>query len=230
MKSCNHILDIVSRQADSILLMHSAAGKDSIALLDMLSKRFKRVVCVFMYLVKDLAFIDKYIEYQERRYPNCVFIKVPHFVLLRMIRFGELGIKPNPDIRLLKLTDIVDEVCRKEGIDWACMGFKKSDSLNRRLMLNTYEMGGIHRGKQRCYPLTDWKNKDVLNYIKKNNLIRPIKYDNAQSSDVDPKNGAWLKWCKSKYPDEYRKILSQFPLAGAFLFEYEQKNADTQRV
>ena len=33
-----------------------------------------------------------------------------------------------------------------------------------------------------------------------------------------------------KKTSEYRKILSQFPLAGAFLFEYEQKNADTQRV
>lgn len=218
------IVNLVAKETNEVVLMHSAAGKDSIALLDMLSSKFERIVCTFMYAVKDLSFIDKYIAYQEKRYPNCEFVQVPHFMLLRMMRFGQLGIKPNPDIKLYNLAQLSEQVCKKYDIDWRIMGFKKSDSLNRRLMLNTYELGAINRDTKCAYPLSNLKNKDVLKYIELKKLIRPIKYDNAQSSDVDPRSGAWLEWCKKNYPDDYKKVIRQFPLAGAFLFEYEQKN------
>lgn len=215
------IISSLALQVEEIVLMHSAAGKDSIALLDMCSKHFKRIVCVFMYVVDDLSFINKYIKYQERRYPNCTFISIPHFVLLRMLRNGELGTKPNPDIKLYNLTQIMDTICHKYNIEWSVIGFKKSDSLNRRLMLNTYP-NGINTKNKRCYPLADWKNKDVLAYIERNKLIKPIKYDNAQSSDVDPKSGSWLKWCKTNYPQDFNKIISTFPHSGAILYNHEQ--------
>ena len=53
--------EIAKRGVEEVILFHSASGKDSIALLDILAPRFKRVVCVFMYIVKDMEHISRYI-------------------------------------------------------------------------------------------------------------------------------------------------------------------------
>ncbi|SDE24848.1 sulfate adenylyltransferase subunit 2 [Riemerella columbipharyngis] len=49
----------LSEKTDRVLLFHSANGKDSIALLEMLSPHFKEIKCVYM--VKNLNHINKYI-------------------------------------------------------------------------------------------------------------------------------------------------------------------------
>ena len=167
-----HIIEKVAARAERVVLFHSAAGKDSIALLDMLSPRFKEVVCVFMYVVKDLEHIDKYIRWAERKYANARFVKMPHFMLSRYIKGGEYGIKADPKQKLYNMSMLMDEICIRENIEYVCVGFKKADSMNRRLMLNTYE-DGISNTK-RFYPFTDWKNKDVLAYIKSKKLVSPI--------------------------------------------------------
>ena len=45
---------------------------------------------------------------------------------------------PNPKIKLLKLADVDNAMRLKFGIDYVFYGMKKADSMNRRLMLNTY--------------------------------------------------------------------------------------------
>lgn len=215
------IISEARKEASSIVLFSSITGKDSIVLTDLLSKHFEEVLCVFMYMVPGISFVDKYLNWQQAKYPNCRFIQVPHFVLLQMIRNGELGIKQDKTVRKLNLATLSSEICKKHGIEWSCYGFKKTDSLNRRLMLNTYEYSGLNRNNKKIYPLADWKDKDVLAYIKANKLLPPVKYDAKRSSDIDPKDGAFLYWCKNNYPEDYNKIVAQFPLAEGYLFEYE---------
>lgn len=216
------IIEKVAARTDRVVLFHSAAGKDSIALLDMLSPRFKEVVCVFMYVVKDLEHIDKYIRWAERRYANARFMKIPHFMLSRYIKGGEYGIKPDPKQKLYNMAMLMDEVVLKTGIKYVCVGFKKSDNMNRRLMLNGY-VDGVNESTKRFYPLQDWKNKDVLAYIKMKGLVSPIAYDNHRSSGVDVGSGTFLYWLKQNYPQDLEKVLKAFPLSGAYLFEYETK-------
>ena len=69
----------LSAKVDRVILFHSGAGKDSIALLNMMSPYFKEIVCVYMYMVKDLEHINRYILWAEKRYPNCRFIQTPHY-------------------------------------------------------------------------------------------------------------------------------------------------------
>ena len=57
----NEILKNLKQLADSVILFHSATGKDSIVLLDLLIKRGFKVQPVFMYMVKGLSFIENYI-------------------------------------------------------------------------------------------------------------------------------------------------------------------------
>lgn len=71
----------LSRKHDRVILFHSGAGKDSICLLNMMAPYFKEIVCVFMYTVKDLEHLNRYINWAENKYPNCRFIQTPHYGL-----------------------------------------------------------------------------------------------------------------------------------------------------
>ena len=50
----------VRQQSDGAVLFCSL-GKDSLVCLDLMYPRFSRIVCVFMYFVKDLDHIDRWI-------------------------------------------------------------------------------------------------------------------------------------------------------------------------
>lgn len=51
MKKAIDIIETVAKKTDRVILFHSASGKDSIALLDLISPYFKEVVCAYMYVV-----------------------------------------------------------------------------------------------------------------------------------------------------------------------------------
>ena len=141
LKRAREIINDVSKKTDSILFFHSLSGKDSIVLLDLCYKKFKRVIVVFMYLVKDLEHIMRYYNYAKAKYPNIEFVQVPHYALFNYIKTGYMGIKQNTKQRQWTLADITEKLREKLGVEWACYGFKQSDSLNRRLMLRSYTDG-----------------------------------------------------------------------------------------
>lgn len=216
------IIKDVSKQSKSAILFHSANGKDSIALLDLMRPHFDNILCVYMYIVPELEHINKYIHYAEKKY-NVYFIQIPHFVLHSYIKNGYMGIKKNEKIGLPNLSTITDKIRIKYGKDWAFFGFKQSDSLNRRLMLRTYENNAINHKNKKCYPLSEWKNKDVLKYIETKQLINPIHYGGvSQSSGTSINDINFLLYCKKYYPNDYKQILSYFPLAEIKVYKYEQ--------
>ena len=99
------IIGIMSQRTDSILLMHSLSGKDSIALLDLCYPHFKRIVCVFMYMLPDLDHLKPYHRYAQVKYPRCEWLQVPHYALYSYIKTGYLGCECNPSQRLWKLVN-----------------------------------------------------------------------------------------------------------------------------
>lgn len=86
-----NVIDRVAKETDRVLLFHSASGKDSIALLDLIAPRFKDVVCAYMYIVKDLQHINRYISYSINKYPNVKFVQIPHFALTSYRKVGYMG-------------------------------------------------------------------------------------------------------------------------------------------
>lgn len=214
----------VAKLTDRVILFHSGNGKDSIALLELISPHFKEVVCVYMYVVKDLEHINNYIGYAKKKYPNCRFIEVPHYCLSQYYKYGILGCKRIKNQTILSLADITKSVKINTGIEWAFFGFKKSDSLNRRLMLGTYEDEAISYPKKNCYPLSRYKNSDVLNFISAKKLLKPTVYGNGQSQGANVGNLPFLYYCKENYPNDYKKIIEQFPQSEIIMFEYENSN------
>lgn len=213
----------LSGKTDRVLLFHSAAGKDSIALLDMMAPHFRQIVCVFMYMVKDLDHIGRYIKWAEARYPNCKFIQTPHYAFYNYKKHGFNG-TDKIAYSQWNVSKITDKVRAETGIEWSVMGFKKNDSLNRRLMLKTYPDGMTSESGQKLYPLADWTNKQVLAYISKRRLIEPLKYGNTgntKSQGTDVTDISFLTWIRANYPNDLKKVITEFPDVERILFEYD---------
>ncbi len=220
LERAKQVIDEVAKQTDEILLFHSLSGKDSITLLDLCYPRFRRVVCVYMYIVRDLEHMEEYYRWAKARYPNVVFIQVPHYALYSYIKYGFMGCKKNPKQRLWNLSDITEKVREKTGIQWACFGFKQSDSLNRRLMLRSYkdEMEAISTKTHKFYPLSTYKNAQIKEYIRKNHLKSPEAYGGkGQSCGTDITDYNYHQYLKTNYPGDLEKIYEVFPMTKIVL-------------
>ena len=226
LKRAREIIDDVSKQTDSILLFHSLSGKDSIVLLDLCYKKFKRVIVVFMYLVKDLEHVMRYYNYAKAKYPNIEFVQVPHYALFNYIKTGYMGIKQNTKQRQWTLSDITDKLREKIGVEWACYGFKQSDSLNRRLMLRSYTDGkeAINWKTKKFYPLSTYRNKEIMDFILDHRLKNPeVCGTNKQSSGVDIEDVAYQKYLKELFPEDLEKIYKVFPMARIVMLKANNK-------
>ena len=226
LKRAIEIIDDVSKETDSILLFHSLSGKDSIVLLDLCYKKFKRVIVVFMYLVKDLEHIMRYYNYAKAKYPNIEFVQVPHYALFNYIKTGYMGIKQNTKQRQWTLSDITDKLREKLCVEWACYGFKQSDSLNRRLMLRSYTDGkeAINWKTKKFYPLSTYKNKEIMDFILDHRLKNPeVCGTNKQSSGVDIEDVEYQKYLKELFPEDLEKIYKVFPMARIVMLKANNK-------
>lgn len=226
LKRAREIIDDVSKETDSILLFHSLSGKDSIVLLDLCYKKFNRVIVVFMYLVKDLEHIMRYYNYAKAKYPNIEFVQVPHYALFNYIKIGYMGIKQNTKQRQWTLSDITDKLREKLGVEWACYGFKQSDSLNRRLMLRSYTDGkeAINWKTKKFYPLSTYRNKEIMDFILDHRLKNPeVCGTNKQSSGVDIEDVEYQKYLKELFPEDLEKIYKVFPMARIVMLKANNK-------
>lgn len=216
-EQANRYIDLI-RERSSEALLFLSLGKDSLVLLDLLYPKFDRIVCVFMYFVRDLEHINRWINWTKARYPKIEFVQVPHWNLTYILRGGMYCV-PNPEVRLLKLADVVKAMQLKHGVYYTFLGMKKADGMNRRLMLNGYEEKGYENNGM-CYPLADWTQKDILAYMKQNNLPEPVRYGNKASNGIGFNIDCFL-WLRSNYPVDLQKIIKAFPMSGRILFEYD---------
>ena len=97
-----------SAVSDSVIVSFSG-GKESIVVLDMCMRHFKRVAAFHMYQFPHLSFSDEQIDWYERRYPGLEIIDLPHPNLSANMHYGIY--RPyNPDVPLIGFNDIYDYV------------------------------------------------------------------------------------------------------------------------
>lgn len=215
-------IDAVRKHSDSAIVFCSL-GKDSLVTLDLIYHRFNRIVCVFMYFVPNLEHIDRFINWVKTRYPKVEFMQVPHWNLSYILRAG-LYCVPNPKVKLIKLADVIKAIRLKTGIEYTFLGMKKADGMNRRLMLKGYEHEDyIHNGC--AYPLSDWTQKDVLAYMRQNNLPQPVRYSLKASSGAGFNIDCFL-WLRENFPNDLQKIYKTFPMSERIIFEYEHQQSE----
>ena len=224
MERAINVIKTVASITDRAVLFHSASGKDSIALLDLMHSYFREIVCVYMYTVKDMQHINRYIAWAQKRYPKARFVQLPHYSVYSYIKVGFLGCKKNPKQKKYTLQELTDSIRERFCIEWAFFGFKQSDSLNRRLMLRTYTDEAISEKTKKCYPLSTYKNADVLRYIEERHLIKPETYGGErQSSGTDITDIHYLLYLRERFPDDLRRLLDMYPMAERTLFEFDNR-------
>lgn len=200
------VINSVRSKTGRVILFYSCQ-KDSIVLLDLIAPYFKEVVCVFMYFVADLEHVNKHIRKVEAKYQNVRFIQVQHWFISSIKHNAS-----NPDVKILKLCDIVKTVKAQKGIDYCFLGLKQSDSFNRLLMLRGYDKEAINETFDMIYPLSKWTDKDVESYIYSKGLISPIEHT-IKKNCSDLKLGLEaFSYLSANYPNDLKKILKEYPL------------------
>lgn len=218
-QSAQKSIDAIRTQTDSVILFCSL-GKDSLVLLDLVAPRFKRVVCVFMYFVRGLEHIERYANWVKAKYTNVEWVEIPHWNLSYIKRAG-LYCVPDPRQRLMKLSDVIEAIRLKYRLHYVFLGMRKSDSVNRRQMLKTYEVNH-YENKGKVYPLADWTQRHILAYMKQQKLPMPIRYSSKASGGVGFNLECFL-WMRENAPKDLDRVLSVFPLSERMLFEYDRQ-------
>lgn len=191
-------------------------------MLDLCAPHFAEITCVFMYFVPNLEHQQRFIRFSEKRYPNVRFIQVPHWSLSYVLRSGTFC-SPRPNVRLLSLANINESIRLQTGAQFSFYGMKQTDSLNRRLMLKGYESEAICTQSGNVYPLTHWRQADVIRYIRQNKLPEPVRYS-IQKSNGLTFNPEVFNWLRENYPSDLLKIYETFPLSRKILVDYDRSN------
>lgn len=102
-------------------------------------------------------------------------------------------------------------------------GMKGVDGYMKRMRLKKFAKTGYVTDKGMVYPLALWTNKEVLQYIRQSGLIQPFIYDaNAISQGFTIDLNTMLLM-RSKYPNDYKRILKEFPYSEKLIFDYERE-------
>lgn len=210
------VLCSVSEKSNRAILFYST-GKDSIVTLDLMHKYFDEIVCVFMYFVKDLNHINRWLNWAKIKYPKVKIVQVPHWNLTYVLRGGVYCV-PNSKVKVFKVAKVDEAMRLKYGINYTFYGMKKADSMNRRLMLNTYENAISETNK--VYPLSEWSNKEVLAYMKSKKLPQPVRYSQNASGGVGFNIDCFL-WLRNNEPSDLQKMLKTFPMSEKILYDFD---------
>lgn len=211
------------RQQSEECIVFNSCGKDSLVTLDLVAPYFKRVVCVFMYFVQGLEHIERFLQSSLRQYENVEVLQLPHWNLSYIHRGGMYCIA-DPKQKLLKLRNVIDQAREQTGITPVFLGMKKADSMNRRLMLNTYE-AAHYTNAGMAYPLATWTQKEVLAYMKQRRLPMPVRYGKNASNGVGFNLDCFL-WMENNAPRDLQRMYQAFPLSQRILFEYHYNNPE----
>jgi len=187
----------MANNLDSVVVYFST-GKDSAAMLSLFQKFMPgRYSPVFLYYYKNLEIRESVLRHYEQRF-NINFLRLP--------QYDKAAKTINTKI---KQADI-DAYCRDYfKTPWVAYGYKALDSLARRGMLWNTD-NGIDWKYKKLYPLYRWSDKQVMQYIIKNNL--PIAPDYAYGyRDINVFKGEAVVWLYKNYRADYERIRKQEP-------------------
>lgn len=216
-QSLDSLTTLARREA--FILASYSGGKDSLAVIDLCVKTFGacRVKAFFWYLVPDLDVDKRQLDFARERWgidPVCI----PHWDgCVNAMRNGlycdvkgwKLDDLPKLDLKMayahaMSLTDA--PVC--------ATGMKDADGLPRRLFFANIRDGGNPFWKRLVHPIRAWNKKDVLDYLRTNNIPIPESVPGFVTSGVSLAYES-LIWMHDSHPDDFKKILKWFPYAEA---------------
>lgn len=217
----NLLFDPIKTQSsvtDSVIVGFSG-GKDSIVTLDLCFKYFKNVKPFFMYLVPDLEFQEKMLQWYENKY-NTEIIRIPHFECSNFLKYGSFTLF-DMNVDIVTINDTYEYLRQRTDIYWIAAGERCADSIVRNAMIK--KSGSIDYKRGRFYPLAYWKKQEVLQYIKMKKLYLSPEQKKLGFS-FRSLAGSEVSIIKEHYPNDYEKILKVYPFIGAGVERFEKYN------
>lgn len=204
-----------SKITDSVIVAFSG-GKESIVVADLCFRYFKNVKMFFMYICPDLSFQEKTLEWYEKKYQTEI-IRIPHMDVCEFYHYGSFR-PPDWTFPIVSINDIYHYVRLQTDIWWIAAGERIDDSIVRRAMMK--KSGSIDTQRGRLYPISAWRKKDVMAYIKYHGLY--LGQDSRKLGfSFCSLWGKELSMLKENFPDDYRKIIKLYPFAEAGVKRWE---------
>lgn len=212
----NHLMDASARlekiraKQDYIVVSYSG-GKDSIVVMDMCRRIFKRVEAFIMVAIPGLPATEVMKSFVRSQW-GIELGTFPHWTILQALG---AGIYCNPDwpesLEKIKLREVYDAVRNTYACPWIATGYKKADSIwRRRMMAKPSAMAGI------VAPLAEWSKRQVLEYLHNRKLPIPdvTSADHNVGAGIDLKTSTLLH-LHDHQPEDYAKLREVFPYIDA---------------
>jgi phosphoadenosine phosphosulfate reductase len=204
-----------SKITDSVIVAFSG-GKESCVVMDLCYRYFKNVKPFFMYICPNLSFQERTLEWYEKKYQTEI-IRLPHMDVSEFFHYGSFR-PADESFPIVSINDIYRYVRIKTDIWWIAAGERINDSIVRRAMMK--KSGSIDDQRGRLYPVAMWNKHEVLDYIKFHNL-----YLGADSRKLGFSfKSLWgkeLVMLKKYFPEDYEKVIKQYPFAEAGVLREE---------
>jgi len=174
-----------------------STGKDSVVMLDLIQRFFKRPdhEYIYLYTFKGLWIRETVLRHYSEKY-RIEFLQYPWY-------YNQNNTKK------VKHGDIEKFIRAKHNKIWMFYGYRKTESLERRGMMAHID-NGIDWKYKKLYPIADWSARDVLAYIKRNRLVLPPDYRSG-FRDINSFKGEALLWLYNNYRGDYEIIKAQYP-------------------
>lgn len=206
------LFDTIKTQAqitDSVIVAFSG-GKESVVVMDLCQRYFKNVTAFFMYICPNLSFQERTLEWYEKKYQKEI-IRIPHMDVSEFFHYGSFR-REDYSFPIVSINDIYRYVRLETDTWWIAAGERIDDSIVRRAMMK--KSGSIDVQRGRLYPVSMWKKKEILDYIKFHNLY--LGQDSRKMGfSFKSLWGKELLMLKQHFPDDYYKVLKLYPFAAA---------------
>jgi phosphoadenosine phosphosulfate reductase len=204
------ILREASERSDSVLVSFSG-GKDSLVVLDLCLRTFKRVECFFMQWVPGIRCVEDPVIAGVARFGVKIHM-VPHWAGMRALKAGMYCWQPGerdawPDV---KLRDVYSLVIEDTGIPLIAMGGKRKDGLWRKRNLDSTK-----GWTEVVTPIVGWSNHEVAAHLVSRGIPVP-KGDSKDGSGVDLSKPSVL-WLHDNHPGDFAVLEAHFPFVRAIV-------------
>ena len=201
----------LARTSDEAIGVAVSFGKDSLAVLDLCCRVFRRVEAYYLYRIRDLDIVERWRKEVLNRHGVDVRM-YPHFDLCRSYRNAVLmphwrGIEKTPRV---KMRDIDDQFREDAKVEWIAYGWRHNDSYSRALVMK--QCAGCDFKARRVFPLRAWSRNDVYAYLDARGIPRPSTFGRKEQGGLDFHPEA-LRELKEKFPSDYERYLRDFPFA-----------------
>jgi 3'-phosphoadenosine 5'-phosphosulfate sulfotransferase (PAPS reductase)/FAD synthetase len=206
------VMEAAAKQHDAIAVGYSG-GKDSLCVLDIAVKTFKKVVPVFWFTVPGISFCEAAMKYAEDRY-GLKPIQIPDWRKMNAIKLG-LWCDEFTDLPELDLKRACAFTMEVAGCDILAMGMKEADGTQRRQFFGNIRDSSDKVWTRLILPIRRWTIKEVRGYLAANNIPLP-ETSGRTTSGVGTDHDS-ICWLHDNHPDDFKKFCRWFPYAQAVI-------------